>query len=277
MAAAFEGGGQVVGVLADSLERAIGRPDNRRAMLEGRACLCTPYQPDARFTAGTAMGRNKIIYGLSRVTLVVASSNGDGGTWAGASEAIKRGYGRVAVWMGAGGGPGNEPLAAAGASPVGQPEAVLDLGATPPRSVGSASQMALALDIQPTTGEQWIGAAEPATTSTPSGLGGNQKEQCLQEPALAHHLAPEPEPADDGSPPSRTSPIRLSPGVLAPQPTGVCWCGCGKDVESGAFFLPRHAPGAAQRAVLKHFGNVEQFLVMLGEAPKNGGEPTTRT
>ena len=27
------------------------------------------------------------------------------------------------------------------------------------------------------------------------------------------------------------------------------------------------SPGAAQRAVLKHFGSVEHFLVILGEAP----------
>lgn len=36
------------------------------------------------------MGRNKIVCGLSRVTLVVASASGEGGTWAGASEALKK-------------------------------------------------------------------------------------------------------------------------------------------------------------------------------------------
>jgi DNA recombination-mediator protein A len=39
MAASYEAGGSVIGVLADSLERAIGQADNRRAMLDGRACL----------------------------------------------------------------------------------------------------------------------------------------------------------------------------------------------------------------------------------------------
>jgi len=143
MAAAYDAGGLVVGVLADSLEQAIGRTDNRRAMLEGRACLCTPYQPDARFSVGTAMGRNKIIYGLSRVTLVVTSAEGGGGTWAGATEALKKGYGRVAVWRGDGGGPGNEPLLAAGGSPVEQPEAILDLDPVEPRRGVSDGQMAL--------------------------------------------------------------------------------------------------------------------------------------
>lgn len=250
MAAAYESGGQVVGVLADSLERAIGRADNRRAMLEGRACLCTPYQPDARFTAGLAMGRNKIIYGLSRVTLVVASAKAEGGTWAGASEAIKKGYGRVAVWTGAGGGPGNDALVAAGASPVAQPEAVLDLDAVGVRIAKSASQMALALDLPPTkiepSSEETVGDSRPFTSDD-----------------LAHETAAD---GDAGTTPGPGL-VTLPPGALTPQPTGVCWCGCGKEVEAGAFFLPRHAPGAARRAVLKHFGSVEQFLVMLGEGP----------
>ena len=248
MAAAYDAGGQVIGVLADSLERSIGRRDNRRAMLEGRACLCTPYQPEARFTTGSAMGRNKIIYGLSRVTLVVASGKGEGGTWAGASEAIKRGFGRVAVWIGEGGGAGNEPLVAAGGSPVAQPEGILDLDAVEPLPVGSTSQMALALELPltSTSSEQPAAASEPPTSA---------------------ELASEPDHEGDKPSAPRAGPVALPRGAVAPEPTGVCWCGCGREVEAGGFFVPRHAPGAAQRAVLKHFGSVEQFLVMLGETP----------
>ena len=61
------------------------------------------------------MGRNKIIYGLSRCTIVVASDHETGGTWAGATEALKNGYGRVASWMGPGGGAGNSALVQHGA------------------------------------------------------------------------------------------------------------------------------------------------------------------
>ncbi len=160
MATAYEGGGSVVGVLADSLERAIGRSDNRRAVLDGRACLCTPYQPDARFTAGSAMGRNKIVYGLSRVTLVVASAHDEGGTWSGATEALKKGYGRVAVWMGAGGGPGNEALAKAGGVPVEEPEAVFGLGAIEPQDV-RAAQMALDFGVLGSRAGHADGATSP--------------------------------------------------------------------------------------------------------------------
>lgn len=66
-----------------------------------------PWSPEAitlavPFSVGNAMGRNKIIYGLSRCTIVVATDDGTGGTWAGATEALKNHYGRVASWTGAG-------------------------------------------------------------------------------------------------------------------------------------------------------------------------------
>jgi predicted Rossmann fold nucleotide-binding protein DprA/Smf involved in DNA uptake len=125
MDAATDAGGNALGVLADSLERSIAQADTRRALLAGELCLCTPYRPDARFTVGNAMGRNKIVYSLSRVTLVVACDAGSGGTWTGASEALDKRYGRVAVWRGAGEGPGNEALQRAGALAVSQVEDLL--------------------------------------------------------------------------------------------------------------------------------------------------------
>jgi len=118
MGAALEAGGSVVGVLAEPLEQSIGMRGNRAAVMSGQACLCTPYRPDAVFTAGGALGRNKIVYGLSRVTLVVTCVEGAGGTWAGATEALQRGFGHVAVWTGADAGPGNAALASAGATAV---------------------------------------------------------------------------------------------------------------------------------------------------------------
>jgi len=113
--AATEAGGRAVEVLADSLEHAITRAATRRAAIDGQLCLCTPYRPDAGFDMVRAMGRNKIIYGLGRVTLVVATAKEGGGTWAGAKEALDRGYGSVAVWRGIGEGAGNEAIQHAGA------------------------------------------------------------------------------------------------------------------------------------------------------------------
>jgi len=148
MEAAYDAGGCVVGVLADSLERATGHREHRTAMLDGRSCLCTPYRPDARFTPGTAMGRNKIVYGLSRATLIVASADGEGGTWSGGTEALKKRYGRVAVWMGAGRGPGNAALVEAGAVPVDRPGAVLELDPAA-RTALDADQLELSFDRKP--------------------------------------------------------------------------------------------------------------------------------
>jgi predicted Rossmann fold nucleotide-binding protein DprA/Smf involved in DNA uptake len=115
MAAAYQAGGKVVGVLAESLVRRVRDPETRRVIAEGAACLVTPYKPDAGFSVANAMGRNKVVYALSAVTVVIASDTEKGGTWEGAVEALRRDYGHVAVWLGEGAGPGNERLVARGA------------------------------------------------------------------------------------------------------------------------------------------------------------------
>lgn len=240
MGAATEAGGRTVGILADSLEQAIARSDNRQAVIEGVACLCTPYSPAARFTAGNAMGRNKIIYGLSRATVVITSSHGEGGTWSGATEAIRKRYGRVAVWVGSGSGPGNPALVKAGGIPVDTAEAVLDLEELD-QSDNAPSQMALTLN------------STQAADDSPDG-----SETVTEAEPIAAIQAARGEEAP--VPP---------PGAVSPTPNGTCWCGCGKPVVAGSFFVHRHAPGAAQRAVVKHFGSVEAFLLMFGEAPNS--------
>ena len=118
MDAAFEAGGAVIGILAESLLRKLKRPEVRRAVHDGSTVMCTPYSPDAPFSAGNAMGRNKLIYAQAALTVVVASDAGTGGTWSGATEALKRGCEPVAVWRGPGEGPGNEPLQQRGAISV---------------------------------------------------------------------------------------------------------------------------------------------------------------
>ena len=115
MSAAFEFGGKVVGVLADSLERTVSKPSIRQAVASGQICLITPYGPKAPFSVGNAMGRNKIIYGLSRCVVVVRSEEGAGGTWAGATEALTRKITSVISWTGAGSAPGNRALVGLGA------------------------------------------------------------------------------------------------------------------------------------------------------------------
>lgn len=90
MEAALEARGTAVGVLADSLERAI-RGANA-ALSRGDLCLITPYSPNAGFSVGAAMGRNRLIYTLADYAIVVASDAETGGTWAGATEALKNSW-----------------------------------------------------------------------------------------------------------------------------------------------------------------------------------------
>ena len=110
MSAAFQAGGCVVGILAESLARKLKKSDVRQAIYEGQTVMCTPYNPDAPFSVGNAMGRNKLIYAMADLTLVVACEPGKGGTWQGAKETLEKNFGRVAVWQGPGGGTGNAQL-----------------------------------------------------------------------------------------------------------------------------------------------------------------------
>jgi predicted Rossmann fold nucleotide-binding protein DprA/Smf involved in DNA uptake len=89
MRAAFARGGHVVGALPEGVERRIRDVETRTALGDGRAVLVSPYHPAAGFSAGAAMARNKLIYALADVAVVVSSASGTGGTWEGAIEAIK--------------------------------------------------------------------------------------------------------------------------------------------------------------------------------------------
>ena len=90
MAAALEARGTAVGVLADSLTRAV--KTQQAALARGDLCLVTPYHPEAGFSVGAAMGRNRLIYCLADYAIVVAAEAETGGTWAGATEALKHGW-----------------------------------------------------------------------------------------------------------------------------------------------------------------------------------------
>ncbi len=110
MNAAYLAGGAVIGVLADSLIGRIRKPEVLEALHAGTTCLVSQQVPTAGFSPASAMSRNKLIYALSVATVVVASAEDSGGTWAGAVEAIRAGNGTVIVWRGKGEGAGNEAL-----------------------------------------------------------------------------------------------------------------------------------------------------------------------
>jgi len=90
MHAALSSGGSTVGVLAGDLARAAVGSFIREPIEGGKAALISPYRPDAGFSVGNAMGRNRLIYALADAAVVVSSSAGKGGTWAGAIENLEK-------------------------------------------------------------------------------------------------------------------------------------------------------------------------------------------
>jgi predicted Rossmann fold nucleotide-binding protein DprA/Smf involved in DNA uptake len=90
MTAALEAGGVSLGVLAENLLKKSVERSARHAIADRRLLLLSPYHPNARFTVGTAMSRNKLIYALADFALVVSADYRKGGTWAGAEEELKR-------------------------------------------------------------------------------------------------------------------------------------------------------------------------------------------
>jgi len=127
----LEAGGVAVGVLADSLDSTVRKPDVRQFLLDERLVLLTPYAPTAGFSVGAAMGRNKLIYGLADYSVVVSSDFQTGGTWAGAVEALKAGWCPVFVRDGETVPKGNNELIKRGARalPEGEVGSIDDLPA----------------------------------------------------------------------------------------------------------------------------------------------------
>ena len=88
MRGALVAGGKVAGVMANGLEQAAMKRDNRESLMGGRLVLVSPYDPGAGFNVGNAMQRNKLIYAFSDAALVVNADLNKGGTWAGATEQL---------------------------------------------------------------------------------------------------------------------------------------------------------------------------------------------
>lgn len=118
MTSALEAGGMTIGILAENLLKKSVERSARHAIADGRLLLLSPYHPNARFTVGTAMGRNKLIYALADYGLIVSADHKKGGTWAGAEEELKRENSQpVFVRVGCDAPQGNSKLLDLGAIP----------------------------------------------------------------------------------------------------------------------------------------------------------------
>lgn len=117
MSGALEAGGWALGVLAEGLAKTATSGQYRSGLVSDHLTLVSPYDPDSRWFAYAAMERNKLLYGLSDAALIVSSSAESGGTWAGATEALR--HGRVKVFVKSTGtlAPGNPKLLRMGGIP----------------------------------------------------------------------------------------------------------------------------------------------------------------
>src|SRR5690606_39194210 len=68
----------------------------RKGLMDDHAVLVSPFYPEAGFSAGNAMARNKYIYCLADSSLVIHSGK-KGGTLNGAEENLKKAW--VPLWV----------------------------------------------------------------------------------------------------------------------------------------------------------------------------------
>ena len=165
MRGALEAGGNVVGILADGLEKAVVRREYRDALADGRLTLIGPYDPAARFNVGHAIQRNKLIYALADAALVVDSDERKGGTWAGASEQLERlNFVPVYVRADARAGKGLAELRSLGARPWPNPKSAQALeeilGSPNPAARGAPERTARSSSVVAAPG--WSDGDRPA-------------------------------------------------------------------------------------------------------------------
>jgi DNA processing protein len=118
MFGSLDAGGDAVCILADGLARTLRLPDVRKWVAEGQLVLASPHRPDAGFKVWRAMDRNKLIYALADIAVVISSDQDRGGTWAGATENLRNDWSPLFVRAGDDIPEGNRRLLELGALPL---------------------------------------------------------------------------------------------------------------------------------------------------------------
>lgn len=89
---ALDAGGRLVLVPAIPVRELLRQKYLCNALEKGRMLLVCDTWPDEPFSAQKALTRNHTIYALGDAALVVASRNGRGGSWHGATDCLRGGY-----------------------------------------------------------------------------------------------------------------------------------------------------------------------------------------
>jgi len=191
MNGALQEGGTVIGVLANGLFCEATRGEVRPFLMDGPLVLCSPFSPEAPFSAGSAMARNKYVYALADSVLVVNSDYGSGGTWSGAQENLKHGWCPLFVREADSVPEGNRRLLKRGCPALRQADltsvdSLLDRLAQA-ESEGCA-QTEMLLDALPDEGTPSI---ERAATETPSEPDWQEVLNAFAEPRSAREVARE--------------------------------------------------------------------------------------
>jgi len=90
--ATIDHGGSLILVPAFPAKELLRQRYLSNALQSGRLLVVCDTWPDEPFSAQKALARNHTIYALGDAALVVASRNGMGGSWRGASDCLRGGY-----------------------------------------------------------------------------------------------------------------------------------------------------------------------------------------
>ena len=171
--------GAAIGVLGDRLGKAALDRGNRDALMDGRLVLISPYDPEAGFNVGNLMQRNKLVYALADVGLVIESDYRKGGTWEGAVEQLDK-LRLVPIYTRSQGevGRGLKALQRKGAMEWPNPQ-----------TVDEFSQVMAGLALSQKSGAASQGALFPERKTEPQSLSGDVVNQHAAPDALNNHNA----------------------------------------------------------------------------------------
>jgi len=107
-------GGPVIEFPAEGIQNCLSDNSIREAVLDGTLTIASMYRPDASWSVGGAMGRNKLIHGFGEYTVTIRSGDETGGTWEGATENLSNDWSSLLVCTHHEDAPGNEKLISMG-------------------------------------------------------------------------------------------------------------------------------------------------------------------
>ena len=185
MLGALETEGTVIGVMADSLLKASSSRKYRQHIMNNNLVLISPFYPEAGFSPGNAMQRNKYIYCLSDSAIAVHSGT-KGGTWNGAIENINKQW--VPLWVKEtqDSEAGNAQLVAKGARWL-------------PQSIDDFTVDGLLIDLPSNPAREAKDSPLSQNLSTREPVSDYQPEEALVETELSTLKAEEPENAEQNS------------------------------------------------------------------------------